>query len=497
MVVANHNLFKTKTGLNECRWLAVNNPNYITLVRQDYQVSLIQTSGVLFTNVVINTTGISQAQFQTDFAVGSQIYLSAIDRVVTVSTRTYISNNSIVRFIYDGISYNTGGGYANCFSRANYFIEVKYINFINTGTFPIRTEKVIPLRNGELMLNISPSCKSFFNLKTDNEDLSIINIRDANVSGIVGINYREYYRTTYQPETLLLNQFVCVNNYKNALEEFGSCLAEYEMQLLSDNKFVTRMVKPYYWDGYPFALGFLFPISLVDKFVQKLEIEQDINEQTIQSAFYTIEKFNPAANFQYLNSLTLNGGYSGESVLVRLVANVTSGGNIFSYADGYAKTGYFSGFAILPQLTLQIISEFKRVYVGKCADNPVYLRWRNSLGYFDHWLFTKRQVKNTNVDKFDTFNTFITDIEFQQERETVQSKDKNKVWRLGAYLEMQSVTDINELFSSPFVQWFNEENQQWYSVKVKSGTYLSEITSDEYAEIEFEIEFPNEYKQEQ
>jgi hypothetical protein len=497
MVTTANSLFKTKAGLTECRWLAVNNPNYVTLVRQDYQVSIIITTTLPNTNVLVNTTGVTQAQFELDFTVGKQVYLSAINQSVTITSRTYIGANSIFSF-NSTISYTTGGGYANCLSRSDYFIEVKYVLFSDTvSPFPTKSEKVIPFNNGTLDLNISPALVTFLTLKTDGEDLSVVNIRDTNASRIVGINYKEYYQGSYKGETQLINgSFYIVNNYKNAFEQYGSCLADYEMEVLSNNKFLTRMVKPYYWSGYPFALGFLYSLKIADKNVYRLEIEQDINEQTINTTDTALIVSTPAQNYEYLNSLTLRGGYTGNSVLVRLVSEATSGVMIIGYARDYANN-YFNNLVIPPILIPQIVSEFKRVYIGKCIDSPVYLRWRNSLGYFDFWLFGKRQVKNIQVDKFDTFEPLITDIEFQQESEAVQSKDKNKAWRIGAYLEMQSVTDIQELFSSPFVQWYNEENQKWYTVKVKQGTYLESVTDENYAEIEFDIEFPKDYKQEQ
>jgi hypothetical protein len=491
MVTTSNTLFKTKTGLTECRWIAVNNPNYITLIRKDYNV--ITTSNVgSNTRISVTLTGITQSQFETDFAIGGSVYCSRVDKTYVVVNRSYVGSFGYVFFALDPtIITSFGGGYANCFSRVDYFIEVRYVTIVNS-VFVQREEKVIPFVNGELELNISPALRSFLTLKTDGEDLTVINVKDENVSKIAQINYREYFGGQYTVATNLIQPFGIVNNYKNAFEEFGSCLAEYEMEVLSNNKFLTRMVKPYYWSGYPFALGFIFSEKIGSVLVQSLEIEQDINENTIASNGYNVD----LSQVGYVNSLALQGAFSGDSVLVRLISGITAGGIINFYAEAYANN-YFRGVTIAPSLSIQIISELKRVYIGKCFDSPVYLRWRNSLGYFDFWLFGKRQVKNIAVDKFETFNPLITDIEFQQESESVHTKDKNKVWRLGAYLEMQSVTDIQELFSSPFVQWYNEDNQNWYAVKVRQGTYLELTTDESYAEIEFDIEFPNEYKQQQ
>jgi hypothetical protein len=256
------------------------------------------------------------------------------------------------------------------------------------------------------------------------------------------------------------------------------------------------MVKPYYWAGYPFSLGFIYPLKISDKNVYRLEIEQDINESTIQTTSDVLIVANPLQNYEYVNMLTLSGGYTGDSVLVRLTSEATSQFIIPNYATGYANN-YFKDFDVPAILLPSIVSELKRVYIGKCFDSPAYLRWRNSLGSFDYWLFGKRQVKDNLVGNFDTFNPLIKDIETEQASELVVTKQFTKRWKLGAMLEMQSLTDIQELFTSPFVQWYNEEDLKWYSVKVLQGTYTYEITDDAMNEVEFSIEFPQEYNQSQ
>jgi len=177
-----------------------------------------------------------------------------------------------------------------------------------------------------------------------------------------------------------------------------------------------------------------------------------------------------------------------------LFASETVGFTINGYAPNYA-TGYFQTTSVGSLDVDTNISETKRIRIGDCQDNPVYLRWRNSLGGFDYWLFGYRQVKNNDVDKFDTFNPVIQDIETEQRSELVITKEFVKTWVLGATLSMQQVTDIQELFTSPYVQWWNEDNEEWYVCKIKSGSYLESVTDELRQEIEFEITFPKEYNQ--
>ncbi len=493
MIVTTNTLFKTKTPLAECLWLTVNNPNYIGLQRRDYEVISL-TVGVPQVLTMINVVGIVQADFETDFAVGSSFYLSNINATVTVDHVTWV--NPVFAYVYwtrDGqsiLSYTTG--FANCFSRVDYYAEL-IMGFIDPETtLKYSAIKVIPFSDGSASVDISNSMQTFLTLKGTNEDYDVVNKRDANISGRFFLNYREYYSGEYTATGTLTPTFYAVNNQKKSLEVYGSCLAEYELQLESSNKFLTRMVQPNYWEGYPFDLSFIYSNLLRLVYLKRKEVDKNINETTLSTITTDLLVFNPNENYAFVNRLTLSGSFIGSYVDVSIYAPVTIGFTLNGYATNYAGN-YFKTHSIGSLVVEKLVSEVKRLRIGDCQDSPAYLRWRNSLGGFEYWLFGTRQVKNNEVDKFDVFNPLITDIETQQEKEVVITKDYNKSWTLGAYLTMVQVKDIQELFTSPFVQYWDGVN--WFNVIIKSGSYLEEITDETHQEIEFDIMFPKEYKQ--
>ncbi len=107
--------------------------------------------------------------------------------------------------------------------------------------------------------------------------------------------------------------------------------------------------------------------------------------------------------------------------------------------------------------------------VCRCVPrNPFYMRWINSYGGFDYWMFEKRQTYEREVKSLETFKPYIdnfstahgTDIVFRKELESkvtvgVEGLAANE-WRLLSFIAR-----------SPFVQWYDEEKQLWTNVVVE------------------------------
>jgi hypothetical protein len=491
MIQFTHNLFK-----NGCQYIAANNPNYITAKRKDYNYFLVLNGGTtngLIRNVVsVARTGISDAKFLSDFAEGNTVFIEGAGNQVVFQSGVSTPDSGFVTFLssvdYQGVIIN---GFINATgSRSGVYIRYRMLAFKDVG-FDTVIEKVVPFSNGEAKTNISSMLRFFLTLKATDENLSLVNIRDFNVSRKFNLVADEIYDNEVQATYNVLgnlfegNFLYGVNNQKQAFEEFGSCLVEYFMQVNSNAKFLTKMKEPYRWDGYPFALYFIFSKELPPDNVGRKE----------NNTLTPLSAYTPFNNIEYVNSLTLaSNDYCVDVQLVTIENSAPI--TVDSYADNYADD-YTESYTINVITQQDPISEVKRVCKGECADSPAYLRWRNSLGGFDYWLFGKRQVKSNRVDRFDTFEPVIFDIETEQESETVLTKDFNKAWTLGAYLKMQSVTDIQELFTSPFVQYWDEEKNKWYAVKINSGTYTEAITDETFSEVTFDIEFPKSYNQSQ
>ena len=150
-------------------------------------------------------------------------------------------------------------------------------------------------------------------------------------------------------------------------------------------------------------------------------------------------------------------------------------------------------------------TETKRIrYDGQCKTNPVYLRWLNSLGGWNYWLFSRNQIIEFTTGQEVIFENPITNLETSESFVEVLSVIVGKGMVLGANaLDRNDIEFIKSIIYSPKVQWlFNPETWQtetpkWITVIPGRGSFPLIETKEERADISLTIKFPEIHTQHQ
>ena len=148
------------------------------------------------------------------------------------------------------------------------------------------------------------------------------------------------------------------------------------------------------------------------------------------------------------------------------------------------------------------LSEKKTIKAGVCCGKTnQLLRWKNNLGGWDKWNFTRfRTFKENTKNKIeiqrditqDWDNYFINgDTEFdyisQEVRQTITLRSE--------LLTQDEQKNLNQIRSSIRVQAFI--NDRWVTVTVKGGNYTLYDENEKIREVSFDIELPRTLTQEQ
>lgn len=148
-----------------------------------------------------------------------------------------------------------------------------------------------------------------------------------------------------------------------------------------------------------------------------------------------------------------------------------------------------------------VVTEIKKVNVENCIpENPFHLRWLNSLGGFDQWVFSKTQQVAADVSLVENFTHVVNYLEEENSNVNALKKEGNLVVTLGAEnLTKQQVVGLQQLLSSPKVYFLQGQTQTndfiRLTVLVKTGTFKLYDTGDERHKLEFQIISPNYYFQ--
>lgn len=81
----------------------------------------------------------------------------------------------------------------------------------------------------------------------------------------------------------------------------------------------------------------------------------------------------------------------------------------------------------------QQIIETKKVNVNKdCLTDGICLKWLNTLGGWDIWVFSKKHIITTDVSNTEHFNKFVEDLEGSTGNMHIIRKRSFDVYKLGA-----------------------------------------------------------------
>lgn len=140
-----------------------------------------------------------------------------------------------------------------------------------------------------------------------------------------------------------------------------------------------------------------------------------------------------------------------------------------------------------------IVTEIKNIKVNHCIpDNPVMLRWLNTLGGWEHWLFGTTQTEglNTSFEDYAVSNLNIETATSTSEKFISKAIDSLV---LGAdNLTRNQILGLKTILYSPKVEILKSASVPyiWHTVIVQSGSFNIFETYSNRGEIEFTIELP-------
>lgn len=147
------------------------------------------------------------------------------------------------------------------------------------------------------------------------------------------------------------------------------------------------------------------------------------------------------------------------------------------------------------------ISERLRVDVERCIpDNPIQLRWLNTLGGWSTWVFATRQMIAYDVKGGELFSKQITDLADMQGLDEWFGKEAEKVLTLGyEQLSTEKVNFIKGLLYSPKVYVITGTSGAWVRtvVRVKPGSFNIIDTGERKHDLELQIIYPRLFIQQQ
>lgn len=129
-------------------------------------------------------------------------------------------------------------------------------------------------------------------------------------------------------------------------------------------------------------------------------------------------------------------------------------------------------------------------YENRCTKNPLYLRWLNTLGGWDYWLFEFNQVHEVTTRTGSLKVSYVDDISNTYNPSSVLKKSAGKSIVVGAEsLSQEEAQGIEDLSHSIEVQmWLG--GTAWQTVQIQDGTFQVYQSNYASASVEFQLNLP-------
>lgn len=490
------------------RWTSAWQPVIFKMRRIDYSIDLFYANPGSGGGLAVDVTG----DITPDLEVGNDLYLyypglydgnyEILDFYVSGSPEvtTIILDAPVSSATYDA------AGWLNITQRDSYFVEIKVLEYSTGSPVEVTADyaQFRPDATGRITADIQQWLQPLIRA-IDEFDYLQTSVGDPNLGQPFNIQVREYWTSNgYTDWTDLVdtNLHYIINGVKQAGQTYGQNFGEYVMfppdtasppTEGSRGKFLTMFESPVYFDGYPFDLAFIYSdeYDADGRTMQRVEQNVDVNGSELGITADLLLDYSG-----YVNRLTLRGGYTSDVAGVYVTLRTEGDGAYVD--DGYVDPGYVDetgGVALSESLFVTMNTA--------CVNNPIYLRWLNPVGGFDGWLFANGQDVQDTIGGEQTFEQYVEDIADQWAREQTLVKEATETITLGAAgLTKSQIRGMRHLLASPLVLRFMEYDSSsgvpvWQRVGVKPGTFLIERTDENRAEIQFTIESPQKYIQQQ
>lgn len=137
------------------------------------------------------------------------------------------------------------------------------------------------------------------------------------------------------------------------------------------------------------------------------------------------------------------------------------------------------------------ITQTITVKVGTVCRNPFYVRWVNTLGGHDHWLFQINQIYNIDVEEMSRAGIYVEDVA-SAEGEAVVTRHKAtpRVRCIASAITTDEAKAISGVRHSKHVKLYRPDTDDWVRVLPVSGSFQNYATDQLQQNIEIEFELP-------
>jgi len=246
-------------------------------------------------------------------------------------------------------------------------------------------------------------------------------------------------------------------------------------------QWLTQFEQPVYFYGFPFTLSFLSNSTMnygyEDYFARVKFIKADGTIDDYDSPTFVLNDF-----------ISLSKLNIAELLLSPLESGLEERTKTILFRFGRVEyDNFLDAFA-------PITFTFKRALEQSC--NTFYVRWLNTLGGWDYWLFENKIYEALKVDNGNNYESYFDEISSISDFENVTFKNVSPAVQVGSSTVTKNEAEgLKILATSPKVYWYNEEISKWIGVIVQPGTFNIRSTKDDYFSIELTFVKPKYFNQ--
>ena len=378
----------------------------------------------------------------------------------------------------------------NFLSRLNFYVTLR---ITNNAIDPINRDlRFTPDSNGFIRAEISGALRSLINLNfTDNLiDPEAVRTEDTNLYSPFyfatkdnWIGSSESFITYYAPEDV---KFAIAGAFQIGEPKNGyydKYFANTEGNSIYPElmpQWITQFENPVYFPLFPFSISFLGNESLIDfadYFVRYTVTQANglVNEYDSDPFVFT--------EFICLNRLNVFPIFE-----TAFLAGELAKAKKIEMKFGRLDSGFF--LDCLAPITLNV----KRPAEQSC--NTFYVRWINTLGGWDYWLFEGKIYEGFKVENGNNYESYFDNISDTKDFENVTFKNVSPAVQVGSNtLTKNEAEGLKILPTSPKIYWYNEDLSKWIGVRVEPGTFNIRSTKDDYFNVELTFVKPKYFNQ--
>ena len=469
----------------DVRTVAAFNPVVIEMQRQDFKDNSFQSD---WNGTYVAVDG---GALIDEFVVGETIELS--------SEGGYIGTFEILNIDGTEVTINKTWSLFNPFflaiinfpNRINFYVTLR---ITNNALVPVyRDLRFTPNPEGIIRAEISGALRSLINLNfTENLiDPTAIRTDETNLSTPFyfatkdnwigsGESWVEYYAAE-DVKFAVAGAFQIGDPYNGYYNKY---FANPEGTYFHSDympKWITQFENPVYFYGFPFTLSFLANSSINSGY------EDYFARYKITNADGTFATFD-SPNFIFSDFISLTRLNIAEILLPDLISGLDQRAKKIEFRFGFLNSGIFND--VLAPITIN----FKRSVEQSC--NTFYVRWLNTLGGWDYWLFEGKIYEGVKVENGNNYESYFDAISSISDFENVTFKNVTPAVLFGSNaIKKNDAEGLKVLPTSPKVYWYNEEFSKWIGVIVEPGTFNIRSTKDDYFNVELTFIKPKYFNQ--